>query len=115
METDWEAVYRSWKEALGWRNRVKMFVRCERWLGDMQEWIWQRRQWGRTANYIVPPVGQENEGQNEPAPFAAGAGNGNEIGAAALIAPDATEEDEEMLDEGHTEMIIGDLEEFQWP
>lgn len=81
----------------------------------MQEWIWQRRQWGRTANYIVPPVGQENEGQNEPAPFAVGAVNGNGIGAAALIAPDATEEDEEMLDEGHTEMIIGDLEEFQWP
>jgi len=69
METDWEAVYRSWKQGLGWRNRVKMFIRCERWLGDMQKWMWQRipgrTGWGTMANYILPSSGQENEDEEE--------------------------------------------------
>src|SRR5579859_2608923 len=101
METDWEVVYRSWKEGLGWKNRVEMFTRCERWLDDMQEWAWQQdgvREWGRTANYIVPPVGQENQNQNQndppqpqpqPAPvIPVVQGNGVVIGfaAAALVA-----------------------------
>src|SRR5208282_999162 len=68
METDWESMYRSWKEGYGWRNRVRMFVRCETWLVDLQESIWVDREWGRTANYVVnvrpqqenvPPVVQQ--------------------------------------------------------
>ena len=115
METDWEAVYRSWKEGLGWRNRVKMFVRCERWLEDMQEWIWQLREWGRTANYIVPPAGQENQNQNEPppvAPPAAAAGDGNGMGGHAGIAIAAAEDDEEMQDVGIAPVLVADFADF---
>lgn len=109
METDWEAVYRSWKEGLGWRNRVKMFVRCERWLEDMQEWIWQVREWGRTANYIVPPAGQEHQNQNEPP--AAAVGDGDGMGVPAGIAPAAAEEDEEMQDVGIAPVPVADFAE----
>jgi hypothetical protein len=31
-----------------------MFERCTHWLSDMQDNIWEERDWGRTANYIVP-------------------------------------------------------------
>jgi hypothetical protein len=60
LETDWEQVYRSWKEGYGWQNRVRMFERCTHWLEEMQEYTWEGREWGRTANYIVPSDRQEN-------------------------------------------------------
>ena len=86
----------------------------------MQEWIWQQREWGRTANYVVPPAGQENQNQNQPPPVApaaaaAAAGGGDGIGLAALIAAAAAEEDEEMQDVDNAGLTIGDLEQFQWP
>jgi hypothetical protein len=42
-----------------------MFERCIKWLGEMQEDIWEGREWGRTANYIVPPEGAETEPPDE--------------------------------------------------
>jgi len=58
-------VYRGWKEGLGWTNRARAFARCEVWLGDLQEFVWEDREWGRTANYIVPPLPVRTEGQQE--------------------------------------------------
>lgn len=115
METDWEAVYRSWKEGYGWRNRVRLFVCCETWLGLMQETIWEDREWGRTANYVVPDPAQDNVLILQPPPIVValqqhqailggGIGIGNVVMATAALA-----EDEEMADED------GDLEQFQWP
>jgi hypothetical protein len=66
METDWESVYRNWKQGLGWKNRMRMFLQCEKWLGEMQECIWEGREWGRTANYIVPPEMQLPQPQPQP-------------------------------------------------
>lgn len=89
----------------------------------MQEWAWQEtgvREWGRTANYIVPPVRQENQNQNDPpqpqpAPVVPVVqGNGADgIGVAAQIA--AVAEDEEMADAVDLGLSIEDLEQFQWP
>jgi hypothetical protein len=53
METDWESMYRSWKEGLCWANRTTMFSRCDLWLSDMQDSIWTNRDFGVMGNYIM--------------------------------------------------------------
>jgi hypothetical protein len=110
METDWETVYRSWKEGLGWRNRVRMFVRCESWLGDLQDTIWSGREWGRTANYVILPPGEENEN------LIPVVGNENNGPVIPVIQPVTWQgaEDEEMLEPVSNGTIV-DLEQFQWP
>jgi len=107
-----------------------MFVRCETWLEDMQEVIWQDREWGRTANYTIPggatgEVEQDNgtgEGQeNEllvalppPAPPAAALPQqqqGQQLASDVAMTNGGVGEfdDMEMHDDN------GELEQFQWP
>ena len=70
-------MYRGWKEGLGWTNRARGFARCEVWLGDLQERVWEDREWGRTANYIVPPpAGTTGEQGEQPAQTEGGADAG---------------------------------------
>ena len=80
-------------------NRARSFARCEVWLGDLQEFVWMDKEWGRTANYIIPPPRQEEEG----------------VANVALV---GGEEDEEMIDaaiENAENATVGDLDQFQWP
>jgi hypothetical protein len=117
MEVDWESVYRSWKEGLGWKNRVEMFVRCETWLSDMQEEIWSDREWGRTANYVIPQ--QQTENVN-PAIVGGGGGGGGAAGVDVNMVGAGgggvvSEDDEEMQEEATGNGTMGDLDQFQWP
>jgi hypothetical protein len=113
MEIDWEAMYRSWKEGLGWRNRIKMFVRCEKWLANMQEGNWENRPWGRFANYVSGQQTNENV-----QPVAAPVGpvdaddNGNAgavVGGLPAIAYDVEMEEVDAVAAG------SDYDQFQWP
>jgi hypothetical protein len=116
METDWEVMYRSWKEGYGWRNRVKMFNRCERWLEDMQENIWEGRPWGRMANYLVSARQENQDAPAVVAPANANA-NANMPGPAANDGLAVDNEDEEMQEVGNGDDAVGlnDYEQFQWP
>lgn len=133
LETDWESVYRGWKEGLGWTNRARGFARCEVWLGDLQEKVWEDREWGRTANYIVPPPARTTGEQGEQqAQMEGGAvdgadagvgGDGDEGGGLGqggmnvVLAGLDESDDEEMMaieHEGNV-MLTGDLDQFQWP
>jgi 23S rRNA G2445 N2-methylase RlmL len=58
------------------------------------------KEWGRTANYIIPPPRQEEE---------------EGVANVALV---GGEEDEEMIDaaiENAENVTVGDLDQFQWP
>ena len=114
MEINWESMYRSWKEGLGWKNRVSMFVRCETWLSDMQEEIWSEREWGRTANYVIPQ--QQTENVN---PVIVGGGGGGAAGGVINMVGHGVgvseEEDEEMQQEDAGNGTLGGLNQFQWP
>ena len=128
METDWESMYRSWKEGLGWRNRVCMFSRCEVWLGDMQGTIWVDQEWGRTANYVVgsttTATGEEGNAPPPPLPLPLPPQvvQNNGVDGFQLAAVEMNE-DVEMIDGGGhddnevTGIIPEDhgLEQFQWP
>jgi hypothetical protein len=124
METDWESMYRSWKEGLGWKNRVCMFSRCEVWLGDMQGTIWADMEWGRTANYVIDGTAASREtvnGPPPPPPPPQPVQNNGHDG----IQPAAVQgnEDVQMIDGGGLddneliEITFGDpgLDQFQWP
>jgi hypothetical protein len=112
METDWESMYRSWKEGLGWINRNTMFSRCDIWLSDMQESIWTNRDFGRTGNYMVSTT-SSNVQENLPL-ISDNLVNDNlnlpNLGMVQFaIAPG---EDEVMAEiHGDTES----LDQFQWP
>jgi len=118
METDWESVYRSWKQGLGWKNRITMFRRCEKWLTDLQEVIWEGREWGRTANYVVPLDQQVH------LPLQAGPGH---LQVQPMVMPlagnqeEANEEDMQdilqvgIIDTGDGQEIGNGLDQFQWP
>lgn len=123
METDWESMYRSWKEGYGWRNRRVMFLRCEVWLGDMQEVNWIDKEWGRVANYVIngPSSRREENG---------GVVNIQQQAAVAAVVPPVGHmnnqdgqiggvvggEDEEMMEVAVDNGTSGgDLEQFQWP
>ena len=83
-------------------NRAHAFARCEVWLGDLQEFVWMDKEWGRTANYIIPPPRPEEEGEG-------GVANVELVGG---------EQDEEMIDaaiEIAENATVGDLDQFQWP
>jgi hypothetical protein len=116
MDTDWEAMYRSWKEGFGWRNRVKMFKRCQRWLEDLQEEIWERRPWGRMANYLIL---ERQENQDTPAVVTPANANvdAEMPGLAANDGPAVNNEDEEMQEAENENDAAGlnDYEQFQWP
>ena len=72
----------------------------------MQKRIWADREWGRTANYVVPLVGQENGNGNPPLAIQ-GQGEGDvQMGG-------MEEEEMQLMDDGNG--TIGDLEQFQWP
>jgi hypothetical protein len=111
MEINWESMYRSWKEGLGWKNRVTMFVRCETWLNNMQEEIWSDREWGRTANYVIPQ--QQTANVN---PVIVGGGGGGGGGALVAAGGGVSEgEDEEMQQEEAGNGTMEGLDQFQWP
>lgn len=98
LETDWEAMYRVWKQGLGWRNRGEMFLRCGVWLKGFQEGVWNGRVWGRTANYVVTP----------------------RVGRVENALPVAEQEDVVMDDGGEGGAggqgdVPGYLAQFQWP
>jgi len=106
-------MYRSWKEGLGWRNRVKMFVRCEKWLNDMQEENWENRPWGRYANYIS---GQQTNQNVQPVAAPVGPvqadANGNAGAVDGGLLLDVY--DVEMEDVNAT-AAGSDYDQFQWP
>ena len=105
METDWEAVYRVWKQGLGWRNRKEMFIRCEVWLRGFQETVWKGREWGRTANYIVTPMPRRQENEM--------------LGNQVDDLPMEDEEDEVIEGDGNDDAGAGNvppyLIQFHWP
>lgn len=107
METDWESMYRSWKEGYGWRNRLRMFSCCEIWLVDLQKTIWADREMGTTANYVVTLPPMRHQQQENIAPQ-----NGNEDVAMAVL---GAEEDEDMIEMDGDNETPGGLEQFQWP
>lgn len=114
-------MYRGWKEGLGWRNRVKMFVRCEKWLKDMQQEIWENIPWERRANYIFDER-QENENVQPVAmPVAApvgppvdpvyGGAYWNPGGFPVGIRTASYDE----MQEVHDPAVGSDYDQFQWP
>jgi hypothetical protein len=116
MDTDWEAIYRSWKDGFGWRNRVKMFKRCERWLQDMQEDIWGGRPWAQMVNYRILER-QENEEVSALVPPANADADAHVLGLAPNVGPAVNNEDEEMQEAGNENDPAGlnGYEQFQWP
>jgi hypothetical protein len=126
METDWENVYRNWKTGYNWKNRAIMFKRCDTWLQDLQEVIWEGRNWGRVANYLIPGYVDQNLDQNPvgivvaaivinaQAPIGVAVDlDGIDDAVQALddvFMQDAQEE--ETQEGGHFET---ELEQFQWP
>jgi len=96
METDWESMYRSWKEGLGWINRNTMFTRCDVWLSDMQDSIWCNRDFGRTGNYVLDA--QENQ----------------VVHLRTLEFVSAVEENGNEV-EAKEDGTVEELDQFQWP
>ena len=75
---------------------MRMFERCVRWLGEMQEHLWLGQPWGRSANYIVPEEGEET----------------------TVFGDEFSEPDEDMLEvvEVVNPVVGGNaLDQFQWP
>ena len=105
-----------------------MFLRCEKWLGEMQEVIWQGREWGRTANYVVPVQGQGQGGHQQQqhlagvqvqvvVPQAPLGGPGVGEQGALLLEPEETdgEEMQEVLLSDTENGNGNELDQFQWP
>jgi len=93
-----------------------MFIRCEMWLGEMQEVIWEGREWGRTANYIVPRQLQQ-EGQ-QPVAFQA-EGAPQNVPVVPQQEAEQEEENEEMLEvvqpANNDQQLLNVFEQFLWP
>ena len=92
-----------------------MFVRCETWLYDMQEVIWKGREWGRTANYVIPLSTEVNDDQ-EPVPTVQIDQGGVGLDAGSVSFPPVAPVEDEGMQEILSDMgPFEELDEFQWP